>query len=204
MAGQDKDCEEKAGLSKSPDRYTFQRNNYLARRIAEGKQDDPNTIAMLEYYDELPKRQADREENPDWKENNMEYDLRSTPWICDKVKSDDVYAQNLYAAMCNNDFQRNDMMPILKDQQWSCSWRYAGGIVADMQEKGDYIDWYCSGIKNAGPIEQSEWDNLTLEQQQRYKETEAYVSESVVTDEIRSDLKKLGWLVLEDNNEMDI
>jgi len=47
--------------------------------------------------------------------------------------------------------------------------------------------------------------NLTLEQQQRYKEQEAYVAESVVTDEIRSDLKKLGWLVLNnDNKEMDI
>jgi len=32
-----------------------------------------------------------------------------------------------------------------------------------------------------------------------------FVSESVVTDEIRSDLKKLGWLVLnDDNKEMDI
>jgi len=201
MAGQDKDSEEKARLNSSPDRNTFQRNNYLARRIAEGKQNDPNTIAMLEYFDEIPDLMATKEAQDAWCENNMEYDLRSTTWICDKVKSDDVYAQNLYAAMCNNDFQRNDMLPILKGQTWGCSWRYAGGIVADMKEQGDYIDWYCSGIKNAGPIEQSEWDILTLEEQQRYKETEAYVSESVVTDEIRSDLKKLGWLVLEDNNE---
>ena len=201
MAEQDKDNEEKVGLNSSPDRNTFQRNNYLARRTAEGKQNDPNTIAMLEYFDEIPDLKATKEAQDAWCENNMEYDLRSTTWICDKVKSDDVYAQNLYAAMCNNDFQRNDMMPILKGQTWGCSWRYAGGIVADMKEQGDYIDWYCSGIKNAGPIEQSEWDNLTLEQQLRYKETEAYVSESVVTDEIRSDLKKLGWLVLEDNNE---
>ena len=133
----------------------------------------------------------------------MEYDLRSTTWICDKVKGDDVYAQNLYASMCNNEFQRNDMMPILKGQTWSCSWRSAGGVISDMREQGDYIDWYCSGIRDTTEIEQSEWDNLTLEQQQRYKETEAYVSESVVTDEIRSDLKKLGWLVL-NNKEMDI
>jgi hypothetical protein len=95
------------------------------------------------------------------------------------------------------------MMPILKDQKWSCSWRHAGGIIADMQEQGDYIDWYCSGIRNTAPIEQSAWDNLTLEEQQRYKEQEAYVAESVVTDEIKSDLKKLGWLVL-NNKEMDI
>lgn len=199
MAGQDKDCEKKTGLNISPERYTFQKEGYIARCKEDGKEPNESYIKMYEQYkiDKL-----EQESDPEWLENNMEYDLRSTSWICDKVKSDDVYAQNLYAALCNNEFQRNDMMLILKDQKWSCSWRYAGGIVADMQEKGDYIDWYCSGIRNANsPLEQNEWDNLTLEQQLRYKEIEAYVPESVVTDEIRSDLKKLGWLVLDDIND---
>ena len=204
MAGQNQNSEKKVRLNKSPDRHTFQRDALIERAKEDGTLDSPETKSMINYYNDFASIKENKEADPGWTENNMEYDLRSTAWICDKVKSDDVYAQNLYAAMCNNDFQRNDMMPILKDQKWHCSWRYAGGIVADMQEKGDYIDWYCSGIKNAGPIEESEWDNLTLEQQQRYKETEAYVSESVVTDEIRSDLKKLGWLVLDDNKEMDI
>lgn len=204
MAGQNKNSTPKVGLNSSPERYTFQRNNYLARRIEDGTQDDPDTIAMLEYYDEIPNLAAAKEANDAWRENNMEYDLRSTEWICNKVKGDDVYAQNLYAAMCNNDFQRNDMMPILKDQKWSCSWRYAGGIIADMQETGDYIDWYCSGIRNPAPTEE-EFNAFTAKQLLHYKKTQAYVGESVVTDEISSDLKKLGWLVLnDDNKEMDI
>jgi hypothetical protein len=202
MAGQDKDSEEKVGLNSSPSRGSFQIDN-LIKHVENGTKSAEAAEEMIGFYKSHAELRQEQEATEEWRENNMEYDLRSTPWICDKVKGDDVYAQNLYAAMCNNDFQRNDMMPILKDQKWSCSWRHAGGIIADMQEQGDYIDWYCSGIRNTAPIEQSAWDNLTLEEQQRYKEQEAYVAESVVTDEIRSDLKKLGWLVL-NNKEMEI
>ena len=115
----------------------------------------------------------------------MEYDLRSAEWICEKVRNTDKYAQNLYAAMCNRDFMRNDVLPILKEETWSCSWRYAGGIIADMRLEGDYIDWYCSGIGEGignGDIDGSK----------------GYVAEGVVTDEIREDLLKLGWIVLDD------
>ena len=112
----------------------------------------------------------------------MEYDLRSTKWICDKAKASDSYAQNLYAAMCNMQFIKLDTMPILKNQRWSCSWRHAGGIVADMRQQGDYIDWYCSGIRNDGY--QDDLDSI---------QTPQYVSEGLVTDEIRADLNKLGW-----------
>ena len=202
MAGEDKDSEEETRLNSSPNRGTFRTGN-LIKRVEQGDTTAEHAEEMIDFYKSHAELQREREATEEWRENNMEYDLRSTPWICDKVKGDDVYAQNLYAAMCNNEFQRNDMMPILKDQKWSCSWRHAGGIISDMQEQGDYIDWYCSGIRNTAPIEQSVWDNLTLEEQQRYKEQEAYVSESVVTDEIRSDLKKLGWLVL-NNKEMEI
>jgi hypothetical protein len=108
--------------------------------------------------------------------------------------------------MCNYDFQKNDFMIRLADKTWSCSWRYAGGIISDMQEKGDYIDWYCSGIRVTGitytPEEEA---NLTAEQMLNYKNSQAYVGESFVTDEIREDLKLLGWWVLpEDENNLPI
>jgi hypothetical protein len=195
MERQDKNSEKKVRLNSSPERHTFQKQKYIERCKEEGKEPSKSYIKMYEQhnFDKL-----EREENPEWQENNMEYDLRSTPWICDKVKESRVYAQNLYASMCNNEFQKNDMMPILKDQRWGCSWRYAGGIVADMDEKGDYIDWYCSGIRNNDEMTPEEFANLTEEQQTFYKEGLAYVPESVVTDEIRRDLKKLGWLVCED------
>jgi len=185
-------------ISSSPDRHTFQKEGYIKRMEEEGKLPNPDYIQMYKTW-----REQDEENlnDPEWQKDNMEYDLRSTEWICDKVKESQVYSQNLYAAICNNDFQKLDVMPILKDQRWSASWRSAGGIIADMREEGDYIDWYCSGIRNHEELSPEEFNNLTEEQQIHYKETQAFVPESVVTDEIREDLKKLGWVVVDQNNE---
>ena len=124
--------------------------------------------------------------DPEWQKNNLEYDLRSTKWICDRAKSTKTYAQNLYAAMCNQDWQRNDVWPLLKGETWSCSWRYAGGIVADMREEGDYIDWYCSGIQGEPD---ADWVDL------------GHVSEGTVTDQIREDLFRLGWIPKERDDD---
>lgn len=126
-------------------------------------------------------------------QDSLEYDLRTTEWVIEKVKSDKVYAQHLYAAMCNNDFQRNDVWPILTGKTWSCSWRHAGGIIANIRGEGDYLDWYCSGIVGE---DDDRWNNLSEDSKKRILETRAHVAESDVTDEIRKDLFKLGWLVI--------
>ena len=131
------------------------------------------------------------------KVDNLEYDLVTTEWIIEKVKADKVYAQHLYAAMCNNDFQRNDVWPILTGKTWSCSWRHAGAIIADIRGEGDYLDWYCSGIVDA---DENQWGILSEDSKKRLLETKAHVAESVVTDEIRKDLFKLSWIVLEDKS----
>lgn len=192
-------------LSKSPQRHTFQRDGYLNRMAEEGRtpENDENVRAMVDYYASWNLKAEEQEADPDWRENNMEYDLRSTDWILAKVREDDAYAQNLYAAMCNNEFQKNEFMPLLKGQTWSCSWRYAGGIIADMQGKGDYIDWYCSGIRDTGygDSEEEELQELTEEQQTRRNLLNRYVGEGMVTDEIRADLKRLGWDVVQDNDD---
>jgi hypothetical protein len=151
---------------------------------------------MLKYFDDARSQDDQRSQDPEWQKHNLEFDLRTTDWILDKVRDSRVYAQNLYAALCNNDFQKQDVWTILKDQIWTCSWRYAGGIVADMQGQGDYIDWYCSGIRDTIPMEQSEWNMLTPEQQMSHKEGQAHVGEGTVTDEIREDLALLGWSVI--------
>ena len=65
-----------------------------------------------------------------------------------------------------------------------------------MQEKGDYIDWYCSGIR--GEVSEDELKDLNDEQIAFRKKVEAYVGEGFVTDEIENDLYKLGWLVAKD------
>jgi len=180
----------------SPDRHNFQMENYVKRCEERGEEPSQEYLDMYESY------RAKDEENivdPEWQKDNMEYDLRSTQWIIDKVKGDDVYAQNLYASMCNRDFTKNDVWPILTNKKWSCSWRHAGGIIADMKEQGDYIDWYCSGIKNSDNLDDEEFRQLTKEQQEHVLKIKAYVGEGVVTNEIREDLLKLGWIVLDDD-----
>jgi hypothetical protein len=168
-------------ISKSPERHAFQKENYIRRQEEQG-------LEPLEEYIEMVKtwRQQDEENmvDPKWQKDNLEYDLRATDWILEKVRGDDVYAQNLYAAMCNMRFQKLDVIPILKDELWSCSWRHAGGIVANMRMQGDYIDWYCSGIGEG--LGNGDLDG-----------TKGYIPEGVVTDEIKEDLKQLGWVPVE-------
>lgn len=113
---------------------------------------------------------------------DLEKDLTSSEWIREKVK-DDVYTQHLYAALCNNEFVKNEILPILREEFWGCSWRYAGELVANLRGDGDYLEWYCSGNP-------ADWDSTLTS---RY-----YVREGTVTDEIRNDLRILGWIVLDD------
>ena len=172
-------------MNRSPERNTFQLKSYLERCEADG--DEPNEN-YIELYRGADRRDMEKEENAQWKLNNLEYDLRSTKWICDKAKARESYAQNIYAALCNQDWQKNDVWPLLKGDTYSCSWRYAGGIVADMVESGDYIDWYCSGIN--GDLTEDQIASAL----EKGMDIVRYVSEGVVTDEVREDFFKLGWI----------
>jgi hypothetical protein len=171
-------------MNSSPDRHTFQAKAYIKRCEEEGKEPSEDLLNLYKSY-----QQQDKEKivDPEWQKDNMEYDLRSTQWICDKAKASDVYAQNMYAAICNNDFTKNDVWPVLQGKTWGASWRSAGGIVANMLEEGDYMDWYCSGIRNDTGYD----PNLNIAY------PNGYVPESTVTDEIRKDLLTLGWIVLD-------
>jgi len=167
-------------VNSSPGRHTFQLEGAKKRAEEDGKE-------VPEIYVNMWKTAKEQSEanmvDPEWQKDNMEYDLRSTKWICNKVKASENYAQNLYAAMCNMQFVKNEVWPLIRDQRWSASWRHAGGIVADMREEGDYIDWYCSGIIQ---------DDV---------DPSGCVPEGTVTDEIRADLFQLGWITKEWDDE---
>ena len=185
-------------ISKSPERHTFQKEGYVKRQAEKG---EPVSEDYLEYFDKIIEESNHKFDDPQSRINNMEYDLLTTDWILEKVRTDDAYAQNLYAAMCNNGFIRLDVIPVLKGEEWSCSWRYAGGIIADMQQKGDYIDWYCSGIRDIGIYSAyKEDEKFTEEQLARKSVVERYAPEGCITDEIRNDLQRLGWAVAPDGD----
>ena len=180
-------------ISKSPDRHTFQKEGYVRRQAEKG---EPVNDDYLDYFQKIIEDDKKKFQDPESQVRNMEYDLLTTDWILEKVRADDAYAQNLYAAMCNNGFIKLEVIPVLRGEEWSCSWRYAGGIIADMQQKGDYIDWYCSGIRDIGvyaPAEENEV--FTEEQLARKAVVDRYVPEGQITDEIRNDLQRLGWAV---------
>ena len=101
-------------------------------------------------------------------ERNLAKELAQDPDILIRVKND-AYAHKLYAALCNTEWQPDDVLDILKEASWSASWRSVGGIIADLREEGEYLDWYCSGF-------------------------EGYVHE-----DIRAELKRLGWICVEED-----
>lgn len=88
--------------------------------------------------------------------------------------SDEIFAQNWYAALCNNEY--------LVDGKWlySTSWRSAGAIVAEIRNtfgfaKGeDYMDWYCSG----------------------YDHQKGFVPEVHITPEVKTCMKEIGFELL--------
>ncbi len=168
-------------ISKSDQRHTFQLERYLKEKGEEPNHD------YVEMYKNVFITHDTRFEDPKKRVNNLEYDLLTNDWILEKVRNSETYSQNLYAALCNNSFCKNDVWPIIAEQYWSCSWLYAGGIIADMRREGDYIDWYCSGIKGGHDMGGSPPEVNT-----------EYASEGYVTDEIRNDLRNLGWVIIDD------
>lgn len=159
--------------------------------------DKTDIVELAKLFDNM----RHTEESEEWKKNNLEYDLRTTDWILEKVRSSDVYAQNLYAALCNNRYLKyllpnteDNLVDVLKSglPKWSCSWRHAGGVIADMKQTGDYIDWYCSGIKET--LTPEEIAELTPEQRHFYDLSKKNVGEGHITDEVLEDLRRLGWI----------
>jgi len=159
----------------SKDCYSFGKKSFETR--LEKNPDDDDAHDMVQYYEQLHKDDIEKQHTDEFKKS-LEYALRTSDTLCDKVVND-TYAQNLYAALCNNDFIKDGITCFY-------SWRAAGRIVANMREQGDYFDWYCSGII---PDEDT---NISKETKERFKN---YVSEGLVTSEVKSDIESLGWKI---------
>lgn len=112
---------------------------------------------------------------------DLEYDLLNSSFILAKAKNE-RYAQNLYAALCNNDFIKNDIVSWLKEEHWHCSWRHSGRIISTIRKSGSYTDWYCSGM--AVGYDEPQCDN-------------GFVPEGEITMEIKEDLESLGWIMID-------
>jgi hypothetical protein len=66
--------------------------------------------------------------------------------------ADRDFAVEVYRSLCNVQWQHRD------GSRYSCSWRYAGGLVAEIRDEDeDYIDFYCSGAEGRvnGDVEEA-------------------------------------------------
>jgi hypothetical protein len=109
--------------------------------------------------------------------NDLKNDLINSSLFLKKI-SDEIYAQHLYAALCNTEWQKIDMLSILEDDFWFTSWRGSGHIVSDLRNKAlgtveDYMTYYCSGIAGTEFIK----NNV----------------EGIISEEIKNDLITIGW-----------
>ena len=75
-----------------------------------------------------------------------------------KMKSDTEFCKDVWSSMANIVWKHK-----ASGEEYSASFRYAGGLIAEIREEGDYMDWYC-----CGPYE-------------------------TVSDEIKKGLAKRGW-----------
>ena len=70
--------------------------------------------------------------------HQFEEDIKKIKPLLDNEK----FAKELYSALCNMQWINIED----STKKYSCSWRYAGGLVAELRERGEsYMDFYCSG-----------------------------------------------------------
>jgi hypothetical protein len=96
--------------------------------------------------------------------NDLEYHLLMSEHIRSKCRLDHDYRNKLYGALCNTSWSANHPIPLLKSETWSCSWRYAGDLVARLsagEEQFDYMDFYANGSEGkVDPIIMEDLDKL--------------------------------------------
>lgn len=150
---------------------------------------------------------------PALKNQSLKQALKGTPWISEKIKRSEIYAQNMYAALCSNVFMSPSAQEGAVDEESEevlsrLSWREAGALVAEIRDGETFLDWYCSGIFiddrqgnagndsgfsevkcNTGNVDMASNTNETAS-----RTIESFVPEQTITPEVRLDLETLGWV----------
>ena len=96
----------------------------------------------------------------DMKERDLSGEMAADRVLIEYLRDEDI-AKEFYAALCNMEWR--PIKPILPDDEeimkrlkgeeestWSCSWRSAGGIIANIRHDNyntneNYMNFYCSG-----------------------------------------------------------
>jgi hypothetical protein len=103
-----------------------------------------DTVIELPGTTKLLVKKCKEEKVFEIKENpyNLQTYLENNKKIKERCK-DREFAKKLYSALCN-------VMWVKDDIHWTCSWRCAGDIVAQLRnENEDYMDYYCGGAEGS-------------------------------------------------------
>lgn len=93
------------------------------------------------------------------------------------------YCQRLYAALCNTVVVRENPSDIIAEHYVTHSWRDAAKVAAEFRSRVEsvgYVDFYIAG--------------LSVDELNAFNES-CTIVEGIITDDIRVDLKSLGWMV---------
>jgi hypothetical protein len=112
--------------------------------------------------------------------NGIKTCLLASGQICNKAVND-LYAQNLYAALCNNFFRctKSTCISFLPSMRKSAE---LVCLMRNQRPEEHYLDWYSDHI-----------DLPTKPTVSHNRMRREYVSEGVITAEIQRDLLELGW-----------
>ena len=147
-----------AGLDEACRVWTRRLPSSALRRRGRLKVDSGKALLFLDD------READLDVSPasDVLESpDLERDLLRSDRLRALVRSR-LFATLLYSALCNTIWRKDAGGPV-----WSCSWRHAGAVVANLRGEGDYLDWYCS------------------------------MGEGLVDEQVMAEIEAIGWKLVE-------
>lgn len=80
---------------------------------------------------------------------DLETDIYRNPEFVARIRQSNDLATDLYRALCNNRFLHTSQMNDDDPWYWSCTWRGAGALVAEIvgtnPDPMNYCDYYCAG-----------------------------------------------------------
>ena len=108
--------------------------------------------------------------------------------ILSKIRNYEKYAQNMYAALCNNIFQQINIIEMLKGTTWDIGSCIGAAQLIKRLSDGKYREMYCSGFG----MPSNELGDMHHEERLAHFDL-GYVCEGTITPEITEDLFRIGW-----------
>lgn len=105
----------------------------------------------------------------------LEQNIKNTKWLVQKIKKNQFYAQNLYAALCYHTFVKANAYDILCANHVTINSLAAAQLMIEFYPETIELDWIPTNV---------------------YKIAAGFVRPGYITSEVAQDLNQLGWKVI--------